>query len=422
MAKAHSKWSASASARNMVCPGNIALLEGLPHIAAGYAAQWGTACHELVEKALTNGVTADVYAGDFIDVTEVGVTEQFEVTDDMVECANTYLEYVRQRMQEGCVLQGVEIMFSLNTLGAKMEAGGTADTVLYDPVNEELEVIDLKTGKGVLVEVLGNAQARFYAVGCVLAFPLLKVKAFRSTIVQPRVPHKHGRIRSEVLDVVEMFDWASDLVAGINLSQGALEAFHAASGNSVLLDQWADLHLNAGAHCTFCPAAGGCPKLRKLAMEASGADFEGGAPKFKSNRLADNAPAVVERDLDLIPLLEEWIRGRRALAHRMAESGHKFDHYVMMEKIGNRKFGGTPAEIVKAIRARINISNDQLFDEPKLKSPAGLERAIGKKMVADHLADLIIKPVTGTDLVHAGETNTPHRKPAQTTSERFYQH
>jgi hypothetical protein len=418
MAKAHSKWAASASARNLICAGNIALLEGLPHIPSGYPAKWGTVCHGIVERCLNNGSEASAYIGEVID--EEGTV--FVIDEEFVECATVYTDYVRARMAEGFILQGVEIMFDLGKLGARMEAGGTADTVLYHPELQELEVPDLKTGKGVLVEVLGNAQARFYAVGTVIAFPLLKVKTFRSTIVQPRVPHRHGRIRSEVLDVVDMHDWAVGLVEGINKSQDALDAFHAASGNSVLLDQWADIHLVAGEQCTFCPAAGGCPKLRKLAMEASGADFEGGAPRFKSNRLADNAPAVVERDLDLIPLLEEWIKGRRALAHTMAENGTQFDHYEMMEKIGNRKFAGaTTGEIVKAIRARIHITNEQLFDEPKLKSPAGLERAIGKKVVADNLADLIIRPVTGTDLVHTGASNTPSRKRAQTVSERFYE-
>ena len=61
------------------------------------------------------------------------------------------------------------------------------------------------------------------------------------------------------------------------------------------------------------------------------------------------------------------------------------------------------ADIVRKIRAIIPIEDENLFDR-KLKSPAGLEKAIGKAAVATHLGDLIIRPVTGTDLIRT--TNT----------------
>ena len=70
-------------------------------------------------------------------------------------------------------------------------------------------------------------------------------------------------------------------------------------------------------------------------------------------------------------------------------------------------------------RSRLTLSDDQLFDK-RLKSPAGLERAIGKANVRDYLADLITKPVTGTDLVRKSKSNVK-RYAAQTTAERHFQ-
>lgn len=420
MGAAHSKWSASSSSRNLACPGNIALLEGLPQMPSGYAAMWGTACHELCQLALTQDKPAGNFEGTHIDVEGT----DFTVDSDMIECADLYLDYIRVKIEHGYELIGVEIQFDLASLGAQMQAGGTADCVLYHPGTQELEVVDLKTGKGVLVEVLNNAQARFYAIGAVTTFPKLPVKRFRSTIVQPRVAHRDGRIRSEDMSTVDMLDWATELVEGVNKAQEALDAFHAAGQRSDKLDAWTDGFLVAGEWCTYCKAAGGCPKLRKLAMEASGADMSETKPKFVSNKLSENSPAVVERDLDLIPLLEEWIAGRRALAHQMAEGGHKFDHHMLVEKIGHRKFAyngaSDPMVIANVIRSRMTITNDQLYEDPKLRSPASLERAIGKKTVADRLSDLIIKPVTGTDLVSTLGTVNTKRKPVQTTSERFF--
>ena len=416
MPGAHSKWSASSSGRNIACPGNIALTEGLPQGRSGYAANWGTACHALCELALVQGKPADNFEGEHIDVEGT----DFTVDSDMVECADTYLDYVRYRMTEGFEMLGVEIRFDLAILGAQMEAGGTADCVLYHPGTFELEVVDLKTGKGLLVEVTGNAQARFYAVGVAATYPRLLVKKFRSTIVQPRVAHRDGRIRSEELDALQMFDWALELVEAIDRAAAAAKSFEQAAGKSDAIDTWTDKFLVAGQWCDYCPAAGGCPKLRKLAMQTAGVDMSRGKPTL----LSENSPATIERDLDLLPLLEEWISSRRALAHQMALDGHKFDHHMLVEKIGHRKFsvnGSTDSrDVVNAILGRLNLSNAQLYEDPKLRSPASMEKAIGKKTVADRLGDLIIKPVTGTDLVSTLGTVNTKRTPVQSTSERFF--
>ena len=130
--------------------------------------------------------------------------------------------------------------------------------------------------------------------------------------------------------------------------------------------------------------------------------------RLQANVFAENSVEGVEADLDMFEHLEGWIRERRALAHEMAVQGMQFDHHTLVEKIG------TP-EIQRQERGRHRRQNpcphsssttSNLFDT-KLKSPAGLEKAIGKKAVEHHLADLIIRPVTGTDLIrntHIGRT------------------
>ena len=97
-----------------------------------------------------------------------------------------------------------------------MPAGGTADAVLYFPETRTMEVVDLKGGKGIIVEVEGNTQTRVYALGAVLACAGLPVATIKSTIIQPRAPHKDGRIRSEEITVMEAIDWASDLMQAVN--------------------------------------------------------------------------------------------------------------------------------------------------------------------------------------------------------------
>ena len=229
----------------------------------------------------------------------------------------------------------------------------------------------------------------------------MPVKQVITTIVQPRLRHKDGTIRSETMHVAELIDWTIDLVPRVALAAEAIKTYETARNSPVQMDDWVDTYLDPGeTQCTFCVAAGGCPALRRNALEIAGAYVDDrGDLKFKSNLFPENSVEGVEADLDMLDHLKSWIRERRALAHEMASQGHAFDHHQLVEKIGNRKFAGrNEIEIVNAIRERIPISDDHLFDR-KLKSPAGLERAIGKKAVELHLDDLIIRPVTGTDLI-----------------------
>lgn len=413
--KSHAQWSASAAHRNMPCPGNLALATGVTPAPESWYAAYGTACHTLVEICLTDEVEPLSMIDTLIE------TESFTipVDDEMVACADVYVGYIRSQLFDGAQLIGNEINLALDGLDLAMPAGGTADTVLYFSDTKLLEVVDLKTGRGILIEA-STPQTRVYGIGALFECAGLPVEQVRSTIIQPRAPHRDGRIRSETLPVMELIDWSTDLVDAVNNARTAFDLYAKAKGNSVMLDDWAERWLHTGDHCQFCPSAGGCPKLRREAFDVAGVWFDDGEPKVKSNAMAENSLAVVERDLGLLEILEEWIRARRALAHEMALQGIEFRDWMLVEKLGNRAFvGETWEDKVKALRSRLTLSDDQLFDK-RLKSPAGLERAIGKANVRDYLADLIIKPVSGTDLVRKSKSNVK-RYAAQTTAERHFQ-
>jgi hypothetical protein len=151
-------------------------------------------------------------------------------------------------------------------------------------------------------------------------------------------------------------------------------------------------------------------------MAISGAWRDDSGVHFKSNQFKQNSVEDVEADLDMLETLEGWIRERRALAHEMAVQGYKFDHHTLVEKIGNRAYVVPPEQVPAAIRAIIPISDEQLFDL-KVKSPAGLERSIGKATVRDFLSDLIHRPVTGTDLIRSSQTT---RETVPSLVDRFF--
>ncbi len=80
----------------------------------------------------------------------------------------------------------IEQRFKLEAINPPFEAGGTADAVIFHDGAQLLEVVDLKGGRGIVVEALGNKQARTYALGAVLNNPGLDIQEVKVTIVQPR--------------------------------------------------------------------------------------------------------------------------------------------------------------------------------------------------------------------------------------------
>lgn len=410
--RAHAQWSASATERNWLCPGNIALGVDTLKPPESKAAAWGTACHEVAEKLL-NG--EEVELGFRIE------TERFVffVDTEMLETANRYVGYIRKRQDEGWDIYAVEQNFDLARLGLGMDAGGTADCVLYNANEEAVEIVDLKTGKGKLVEAVGNPQERFYALGVLVGMDMdpTPVSTVITTIVQPRAEHRDGTIRSEELHLAALMDWVIDLDHKVRTAAAALKLYQDAAGSQIKLESWVDTYLNPGeTQCLFCPVSGSCPALRRDALAVAGAYRDDAGVHFKSNRFTENSIEGVEADLDMLDALETWIRERRALAHEMASMGLAFDHWHLVERIGHRKFTLPENELVAAIREEIPISDEQLYDK-KLKSPAGLERSIGKAAVATYVGQYITKPVIGTDLIRSSNTD---RTPSQTLVDRFF--
>ena len=412
--RAHAQWSASSTERNWLCPGNIALNLDAVKPPESKAAAWGTACHQIAEKML-KGET--VVIGDRIE-TERYV---FYVDDEFLQVAGEYVGHIMRRVTQGFDVYAIEQAFDLSQLLGidGMQAGGTCDCILYNATAQVLEVVDLKTGKGTFVDAKNNPQERFYGLGALLQMDQDPTPVSRvvTTIVQPRYQHPQGAIRSEGLDVVELMDWTIDLAEKMRTAQAALAIYADVRNSEVKLEAWVDMYLNPGEiQCPFCPAAGSCPALRRNALAIAGAYEDDSGIQFKSNRFTENTTAGVERDLDMLEQLEAWIRERRALAHEMAVRGLRFDHWHLVERIGHRKYTLDDDAIIEEIRKRLPVSEGGLVDI-KVKSPAGLERMLGKSAVEFFLGDLIEKPVVGTDLIRSTHTG---RTAVESVVDRFF--
>lgn len=406
--RSHSTWSASATARNVFCPGALTLSRGVPETSSIHA-DTGTAVHQIAERCLRSGHDADTA----LDTIEAVKGRQIPVTEEMVNSAQEYIDYCRSRTRGVTVLSWIEERFSLADLEPPFDAGGTGDFVVWRQAERLLEIADLKHGMGV-VDIKDNPQLRTYGLGALLKHPDLAIDNVMVTIVQPRAPHKDGRIRSETFSVVDLVEWTADLLASMRRSKTAMDAYDLANGNTVLLEEWRDAWLRPGK-CTFCPVEGVCPALRRDALSVAKIWFDDMDQPQIGNSALDTSPEALARDLDMIPMLEDWVKARRAYAHAQAEAGVEIPGYQLSDKIGNRKWADDPD--LKLADALAEAGVTDIFVEPKLKSPAQMEKLLGAKRKA-LIEPFVVREVTGTNLVSVTKTTRP---PSKNVAERFFE-
>lgn len=399
--RAHATWSASATARNVQCPGALALGQGSSDEESIHAAR-GTAGHEVGEKCLRGDQNAVDFLGDTIKTKKFSV----EIDEEIVDSAQQYIDYVRQRAMRGTLL--IEQKFKLDDLDPPFDAGGTGDAVVYIASEKLLEIIDFKHGTG-RVEAAENPQLRTYGLGALLANPGLDVERVKTTIVQPRAWDADDQtIRSEELSVADLVEWTAELLEAMHRSKQAEVELDACGGNSVLFDEWCAKWLRPGK-CTFCPVEGTCPALRKQALDVAKVWFDNDDQPQIGNAPDRLSPEELAKTLDMLGMLSDWSNAVRAYAKQQAEGGVAIPGYQLSETIGHRKWTDEAAVVASMIDS--GLTKEEIYATPKLKSPAQMEKALGAKRKA--LVDpLTIRPVTGVSLVSAEKTSRPPVPPA----------
>lgn len=377
----HALWSASSSSRNFACPGALALTMNLPD-STSEAADWGTCAHELGEICLRDGSDADR----FIGTKRKGKKFEFEVDEEMAETAQTYVDYVRKVFSTANPTDSpnpsdwgslaIEERFDLSELGTPFDAGGTGDAVIYLPAEKRLEVVDLKGGRGVVVEAKGNPQLRTYALGALLANKDLEVESVTVTIVQPRAPHPEGRIRSETIHVIDLMDWTVDMLDAMRASKAALDA-----KQDMAPAAWAAAFLRPGPHCgsTFCKAAATCPALEQHSLDAAGVWFNDMSQPQLSNVPDLRDPKRRAERLDLLDMMERWIQAVRAHEHHMAEGGDPAEGYGLVNKQGREKWNDEAEEQVIMACEMAGLPEAKFRNPGKLMTPKQVRKALGKQ-------------------------------------------
>lgn len=223
----HAKLSASGSKRWLACPGSVVLEALYPEEESPYAEE-GTKAHAFAEQLLRV----------MLNCPSDEKTIDVEVDDEMARNVKTYVDY--------CVDLYDSLSLKYKRVSAFIEERvsydnwvpkgfGSIDCILL--AGDELNILDLKYGKGVPVSAEDNPQPRLYALGAIQEYgDIYEIRYITTHIVQPRL----NSITTESLRRPELEAWGRSIKEAAQTAYSDTRAYQ------------------AGDHCQFCRARATC--------------------------------------------------------------------------------------------------------------------------------------------------------------------
>lgn len=345
---AHARLSASSAHRWTLCPGSVRLSDGIPNKSSAHAVA-GTLAHEIAARCLT-----DERASPQMCTGRKAVIDGHTVECDleMVDGVQFYLDTLDADVKKGDqTFVEVDLTPALKTIDP--ELGGTADFVRWRPSTKQLRVVDLKYGAGKVVEPTENKQLMLYALGALLTLDK-PAKDVTVTIVQPRIEHEDGRVRDWTFPAVDLINFAADV---------AESARRTRDSNAPLVP--------GEVQCGWCPARHTCPELEKRQHALVAQEF---------SQVVPYDPVKLAQTLDAIPLVEARIKAIREFAYEEAERGNPPPGYKLVQKRAVRKWKDELSAAATLLKA--GVAKGDVYEQPEMRSPAQIEKLVGKKVFA----------------------------------------
>ena len=345
----HSKlFSPSASARLLTCPGSAKASEGIPDQESLFAAE-GHDAHALAEIRLCERLGLQ---------TNEKIEDLTFYNQEMEDYISDYVSYVLEKVasiKKDCPDAIVLIEQKVAAVRYDESLFGSTDVAII--ADKVLTIIDLKYGRGVLVNAKENTQEMCYGLCAMETFGnLYDIEDINLCIFQPRL----SNVSEWSLTVKELYKWADEILKpGIEKIRAGSEEFH------------------PSRHCVFCKAKPLCKALRDQNLELAKHEFR---PAF----LMDDSE--IEEVLDKADDFVNWINSVKEFALEDAMKGKKYDHYKLVEGRSNRKY----IDETKVI----NVVKEAGYNpyEEKLLSVTGMQSRLGKARFEELLGNLVVKP------------------------------
>lgn len=341
--RAHALLSASSAHRWLACPPSAVAAEKYPSQDTEWTRE-GTLAHEVAELVARDR---------FVDMPVIPLPEDADA--DMIAHAKSYADYIQEliKTDDATVLLEQRVDYA----PWAPEGFGTCDCILMQ--GDTLTIIDYKYGVGVAVSAVNNPQMKLYALGALNMYGVAyDIKRVETHIFQPRIDN----ISSDQMTVEELFEWGESIKP---------TAKKAAKGKG---------EYSPGEHCKFCPHAGKCRQLTKVCTEyVETHDLRVAVPVL--------APHEIAEVLKMRPLIDLWLKRIESQALDTLLGGGEVPGYKLVEgRLGFRKWTDEIA-VSKALQAAGYSFED--ITKTELRSPAEMDKAIGKKKAEELVGTLI---------------------------------
>jgi hypothetical protein len=344
----------------IACPGSFELSRR-PDVAAlgSTTSVWaarGSLAHALAEARLSRTQSPVLPGDDF----QAG-RHSIQVDDRFLDTTDAYVLEI-ERLIETADWYAVEQRLDLNSAFPSHQKPpvpvfGTCDFVAYTHATRTLTVADFKSGSGVMVRPQDNPQLLAYALGAIELMRNTQQAGGRITgdplyialiIVQPNASSTANRVQVWKTSNLDLQIWAeSVLFPAIQRTQDEPGTFH------------------PGDHCRFCPGKPLCPALQQAALAKAKQAFE---PVTLDNQ-------TLAEYLDAADAAERWIKSVRDLALARLTAQETVPGWAVVPTDPRRSWGD-PVQVERTLLGIGVIARDTLYDPPKLKSPAQLQRAL----------------------------------------------
>lgn len=379
--RAHALLSPSSAYTWVMCKASTAAQIGQPDDSSEFADD-GTASHELARWCLDNNTDASAYMGRIIVVNE----REFEVDDERAEYVQMYVDGIRERiaaydMTGASVQMLVEQRLSIEHITGEKGAKGTSDCVLiasWLDGRAEICVIDLKYGRGVVVEAENNYQGMLYAAAALNEHEsFFNFNTVRIVIHQVRLsPPSEWELSVDALTA-----WIDD-VAKPAAETAMLYVEGAATFPAALTDY------NPGEkQCKFCKAKAVCPALAAHVEATIDADFEEIADQADIESKGAIAPIVGAADLlnnerlgviyESLDLIDSWAKAVRGRIEYELLAGNAVPGTKLVQgRKGHRKWLST--DEAEALLKSMRLKTDQMYNF-KVISPTQADKLLSKE-------------------------------------------
>ena len=351
----HSSIVGGSTAKRVIgCPGSVALCAKMPPKPSSKYADEGTLLHNVMDLILTTGQTPESFVGmeyEGIKLTADLINEKVYPALAALDAVdpNKEMEYATEtRVGFGDLLPGV-----------------FGSTDLLGRIGKRAFILDWKFGSGVPVDAEDNPQLMFYAAA-----------AMRTPEVQ-WVFDDCDEIECIIVQPPSVKRWTTD--------KKRIKAFEQELLMAVKIAQLPDAPINTGDHCRWCAAKPTCPKMT------------GAVERAVHAQLDILNVAQISSYLKQADMLEQWITDLRALAHQVLEAGKPVPGYKLVAKRAIRQWSDEEAFIEWANKK--GLDEEQCMDK-KLKSPAAMEKIVGKKELP---TELIVAVSSGSTLAEESD-------------------